>query len=491
MIASWGLLEKYLDPICSHCKTGTGVQYMCGSCKGHLYCGSKCEYADRKEHQLECPLIGQLLGNLDANVLLNVAQFLNKTDIGNLMLVAKVLTQRLGRAWIQLVEWRLHTNIDPLTSLRQDYVKNIRTLRIDGPCTHADLQYLGEEFTSLRNLKISRYIGDISYFQYMNNVNVSHLAVETFDNDDRLDFRMLPASLIHLELPDQCRTTVRNLPPKLKFLRFIDDYVGTLDFLPDTIQYLDIGVNYTPNVGIIERLPARLKELRLARDHHHNVFRLRSMDVLPQTLEMLYYRDTGFWPTPFWDYNQLPRSLRDLDFRVDFSVNKPLAGLPESLESLRVMVDGDGQDSELEVGELPANLRRLYIGDSEEFGFTLRFTFPNFPTTLETLTLGDCWLPTLPKLPDTLQVLDIRRINNTDTFQLPPLPRRLKVLRLPKDFKQPIFYLPSTVEEVYLNSRFKALIFPGPEYRDIRFRMKGGYGPYKLDTFPFGERVEF
>ncbi len=169
--------------------------------------------------------------------------------------------------------------------------------------------------------------------------------IDTFQCKRRIS--LLPDSLITLIFDNQFNEDVEYiinekyktlLPPKLRNLKFGDDFEGTVNSLPQTLRNLRLGYQFDNS---IDNLPKNLKTLHLGELFKHNI------DKLPTGLSKLTLSSNI-------PVDNLPNRITDVIFENNF--NQSINKLPNSVRSILL-----GEKYNKPINKLPASLQYLTI----------------------------------------------------------------------------------------------------------------------------------
>ncbi|KAH0480916.1 MAG: uncharacterized protein KVP18_003646 [Porospora cf. gigantea A] len=151
--------------------------------------------------------------------------------------------------------------------------------------------------------------------------------------------------------------------------------------------------------------------------------------------------------------SQLPNSIKSLSILAEFS--RPLAGLPSQLACLTL----GSFDCSISLGELPASLRYLNLGDC----FDRPLLPGSLPPRLQVLTFGVSFNQEIPLgvLPCSLRNLTFGHFFNHEvtSAELPPL----RTLTFGRQYHHPLhaLSLPRTLETLFLGGKFNSDLEPG------------------------------
>ncbi|KAH0483097.1 MAG: hypothetical protein KVP17_004795 [Porospora cf. gigantea B] len=151
--------------------------------------------------------------------------------------------------------------------------------------------------------------------------------------------------------------------------------------------------------------------------------------------------------------SQLPDSIKSLSIFSEFS--RPLAGLPSQLVCLTL----GSFDCSIALGELPATLRYLNLGDC----FDQPILPGSLPPRLQVLTFGVSFNQKIPSgvLPCSLRNLTLGHFYNHEvsSAELPPL----RTLRFGSQYHHPLhaLSLPPTLETLFIGDKFNSDLKPG------------------------------
>jgi hypothetical protein len=146
----------------------------------------------------------------------------------------------------------------------------------------------------------------------------------------------LPCSLIHLTHHNYASKNIYKLPKSLKILELSDDDKDLINNLPDELEELVLGFKFNLKLS---NLPNKLKKLTI-----HNGSNL--LDELPNSLEELVING-------MCELNNLPNSIKKIKI-LSFFYDKELNNLPNSLEYLELP-----NCYRLQIKNIPSNLKTL------------------------------------------------------------------------------------------------------------------------------------
>ncbi len=170
-------------------------------------------------------------------------------------------------------------------------------------------------------------------------------------------------NLTHLDLSWNELRELPEMPEGLDWLMCSRNRLSSLQGIPSTVRTVIADQN---EIRLVSGLPAGLIKMCLADN------RIEHIDSLPPTLQLCYV-----------SYNQL----------------KSLPALPETVEVVSCM---SNHLQQLPV-HLPASLQTLLCDNNPRLS-----VLPDLPGNLIRLSVSGCQISRIPRLPDSLTVLDIR-----------------------------------------------------------------------------------
>jgi uncharacterized repeat protein (TIGR01451 family) len=214
-----------------------------------------------------------------------------------------------------------------------------------------------------------------------------------------------PSYLESFDASGNLITTLPALPASLQILRLTQNNISTLPALPSSLEELSVGYN---QITALPALPAGLQSLSCPNNPG-----ITTLSTLPASLKGLAAENTSLNSLPL-----LPGQMQTLSV-----YNTNLSQLPNPL---------------------PISLKNLSFGNP---GFNVP---PVFPSALLTLSIYSTDLITLPPIPSSVYILDIRYNNSLST--IPQLPQGLfNFYCLGNDSVYSLPPIPSTVKRLFLN----------------------------------------
>lgn len=287
----------------------------------------------------------------------------------------------------------------------------------------------------------------------------------------------LPENLNELILSPYYNFPINNLPKKLKRLTIGYDFCQDIEYLPETLEYLETSgfgeynikkfpdnlkeciLNSEININHIDTLPVGLKTLELPSGFDKDI----GLGYFPKDLEYIGFpqdyntivkkecfpmkvKKIKMTPSKEWFPDYLPEHLKELNLSCG-DIYKPFDNLPKELEELEIHNADNICDNIFDniFDNLKNNIRYLEI--NLRGGKCVNIN--NFPINLERLNLHSCNIPLSNKnLPSSLKYLTIEGNYNQKINNLPENLEELEIYY--SSFEGEINNLPSSLKKLVI-----------------------------------------
>lgn len=283
----------------------------------------------------------------------------------------------------------------------------------------------------------------------------------------------LPENLNELILSPYYNFPINNLPKKLKSLTIGYDFCQDIEYLPETLEYLETSgfvehnikkfpdnlkeciLNSEININHIDILPVGLKTLELPSSFDKDI----GLGYFPKDLEYIGFpqdyntivkkeyfpmkvKKIKMTPSKEWFPDDLPKHLKELNLSYG-DIYKPFDNLPKELEELEIHNADNICDNIFD--NLKNNIR--YIEINLQGGKCVNIN--HFPMNLEILKLHSCNIPLSKKiLPSSLKYLTIEGNYNQKIDNFPENLEELEIYY--SSFEGEINNLPSSLKKLVI-----------------------------------------